>query len=128
MRVELKVEELEVLVSALVRAKFDDPQAFEPYFGSPTLAGAHRAILGALLSECEKAGDNRRLIRWQKWMEWPGRKHERDLVASHAASQENWPEWDEPTRLAVLRAYSSPFFPTDAELMELIILIDEMRA
>ncbi|WP_170837833.1 hypothetical protein [Streptomyces sp. TP-A0874] len=52
-QIELALEELETLASALVRFKFEDDQAPEPYFGSPRLAAAHHRIVDSIILESE---------------------------------------------------------------------------
>ena len=54
MNIHFSAREPEVMVSSAIRAKFDDPVAFEPFFGSSFLVAAHRRLFETLLAECEE--------------------------------------------------------------------------
>lgn len=119
MRVELALEELEALTSALTRMKFEDAEPPEPYFGSPLLASSHRRFLDSLIEESTRSGDVGRARRWEKWRRWEARGYERQVVLRYASSLPTWRTWDEAEKMEALRIYCSPFLPDQEELSEL---------
>ncbi|WP_020393248.1 hypothetical protein [Kribbella catacumbae] len=127
MLVELTVEELETLASALVRLKFEDGVPPEPYFGSPRLAVAHRRIVDSIILESARIGDLGRAERWKSWQRWSSRAHEKDVVVRYASSLSIWDEWTEGQRLDVLRSCSAPFALSEDELEELRNEIESVR-
>jgi hypothetical protein len=127
MQVELTLEELETLASALVRLKFEDDEPPEPYFGSPRLAAAHRRIVDSIISENRRTGDVRRVEQWVSWRQWSRREYEREVVVRYASSLEMWDEWDPVRKIEVLKTCSAPFESNEEELMELRDQIDNAR-
>ncbi|MGW1148618.1 hypothetical protein ACWD6I_27105 [Streptomyces sp. NPDC002454] len=127
MQVELTLEELETLTSALVRLKFEDEEPPEPYFGSPRLAAAHRRILDSIILESGRTGDSSRVARWESWRNWSTREYERGVIARYASSLEVWDEWEVSQKMEVLKTCSAPFEPNDEELEELRNEIDARR-
>ncbi|GBQ03273.1 hypothetical protein SSP531S_47430 [Streptomyces spongiicola] len=127
MQVELALEELETLASALVRLKFEDEEPPEPYFGSPRLAAAHRRIVDSIILESERIGDSRRVARWESWRKWSTREYERGVIARYASSLEVWDEWGVSQKIEVLKTCSAPFEPNEEELEELRNEIDVRR-
>ncbi|MFD9863446.1 hypothetical protein [Streptomyces alboflavus] len=127
MQVELTLEELETLASALVRLKFEDNEPPEPYFGSPRLAAAHHRIVDSIISESEQIRDSRRMTRWQSWRKWSTRKYERGVIALYASSLEVWDEWAVSQKIEFLKTCSAPFEPNDEELEELRSEIEARR-
>ncbi|NIK62306.1 hypothetical protein [Kribbella shirazensis] len=127
MQVELGLEELETLASALVRLKFEEEVPPEPYFGSPRLAAAHRRIVDSIILECERMGEPGRVARWEAWRKWPARAHEKLVIIRYASSLEVWDEWEDEQKLDVLRTCSAPFTPSEEELQDLRREIDLVR-
>jgi len=127
MQVELAIEELETLASALVRLKFEGEEPPEPYFGSPKLAAAHRRIVDSIIVEGERIGDSRWVARWESWRRWSTREYERGVIARYASSLEVWDAWGASQKLEVLKTCSAPFEPNEEELEELRNEIDATR-
>ena len=127
MQVELTLEELETLASALVRLKFEDGEPPEPYFGSPRLAAAHRRIVDSIILESQRTGDSDRAARWISWRRWSTREYERDIIARYASSLEIWDEWETSQKIEVLKTCTAPFEPNEEELEELRNRIDVTR-
>ncbi|GAA3509749.1 hypothetical protein FHR32_007120 [Streptosporangium album] len=127
MQVELALEELETLASALVRLKFEDDEPPEPYFGSPRLAVAHRRIVDSIILESERIGDSGRAAQWESWRKWSARGYEKGVVVRYASSLDVWDQWGDGQKLEVLRTCSAPFAPSEEELEELRNEIDAVR-
>jgi hypothetical protein len=127
MQVELALDELETMASALVRLKFEDGEPPEPYFGSPKLAAAHRQIVDSIIAESRRIGDLGRAARWKSWRKWSTREYERGVIARYASSLEVWDEWGASQKLEVLRTCAAPFEPNEEELEELRGEIDATR-
>ncbi|MFD1830406.1 hypothetical protein ACFSJS_12115 [Streptomyces desertarenae] len=127
MQVEMELSELEVLVSALVRMKFDEVEVPEPYFGSPVFSAAHNRILDSLISGSRRVGDEGRARRWEEWREWEGRDFERQVVIGYAASLPMWDDWSRDQQIEALGSYCSPFSVAAADLEELRLEVDRNR-
>jgi hypothetical protein len=127
MQVDLGLEELETLASALVRLKFEDEAPPEPYFGSPRLASAHRRIVESIILESERIGELGRAAQWKSWRKWSARAHEKAVIVRYASSLEMWGEWEDMQKLDVLRTCSAPFAPSEEELQELRREVDATR-
>ncbi|MEU0531368.1 hypothetical protein [Amycolatopsis tolypomycina] len=127
MNVNLSVDETKILIAAIVRAKFDNPDAFEPYFGSSVLAGACARLVESLMSTYEEAGDTNSIAAWKKWEEWSRRGFEKDAIVRHASLLPAWSEWNRTQKFDALGSFCSPFRPSSSDLDEMIENIDEIR-
>ncbi|MET8994374.1 hypothetical protein [Amycolatopsis sp. NPDC004169] len=128
MNVDFSVDETRILIAAIVRAKFDNPSAFEPYFGSPILAEACKRLAASLVAAYEEDGDSGSVAAWRKWGRWSGRNYEREVIVTYAVELPVWSEWSREEKFEALESFCSPFEPSSSEVFEMIDLIDETRS